>query len=773
MVNKDELVNPFIKVIWEDTPENFTQEKIKRLKSYFKKKYNSERVNVLTRVTGINAPNSPQEVTENVIDKEYQKKLVKEFLKEQDVTIDWDKFVRLDNRVESNIQEEDNTANKKWFVKWIEFSNFLSFGEDNKIDFTKYPGITAIDSNPANFGGKTTLTVDLLLFLFFNVTTKSSKAIEVFNRFTDKNRVLVCGEVEIDGDSFIIERGVIRRQTKKGDWSVRTELNLSKRLSDGSLQNLQGEQRRETEEFLKNSIGTMDDFLLTILTTANNLENLLEAKPTQRGQILTRFIGLEKLKKKEQNCKEIYTEWSKKIISNHYNINDLTTDIQNLKEEIVELKNSNNISSKEIETLEERNKAGIEYKEKLISSQHNDINPDLVKVNPKTLREEIEKVMEEGDKLKDKLNLITLVKPEILYDEEEHKTLIKENKTLVSDDLEIKSEIKNITKLIKNLEEGEICSLCKQPLKDVDNTQEIKDNQQKLKDFNQKLSELTYKLTESEKVIGEHENIKSSWSEYDKESLKKIKVELDIKENTISQKEKTILLKEWETNKNKLEENREIEKKLVSARTLIETITAERDQLKSQITFNTSTITQKEEEIVDKTTKITEIKKEEEVDKIFKSYLIAYGKNGISKLILKNTIPYLNSELNRLLSDSCEFTLQLRINDKNELEFWMVDNGTGVEKLMSTGSGYEKTIASLALRAVLSKVCALPKPNIVCFDEAFGKVSDENLELVGRFFTKIKDYFERIFVISHNPLVKEWCDQTITVKKDNNVSKIM
>jgi DNA repair exonuclease SbcCD ATPase subunit len=52
-------------------------------------------------------------------------------------------------------------------------------------------------------------------------------------------------------------------------------------------------------------------------------------------------------------------------------------------------------------------------------------------------------------------------------------------------------------------------------------------------------------------------------------------------------------------------------------------------------------------------------------------------------------------------------------------------------------------------------------------------VSDENLELVGRFFIKIKDYFERIFVISHNPLVKEWCDQTITVKKENNLSKIL
>jgi len=380
MLNKDELSNPFIKVTWEDTPENFTQEKIKRLKSYFKKKYNSERVNILTRVTGINTPNSPQEVTENIIDKEYQKKLVKQFLKEQDVDIDWEKFVRLDNRVEENIQQEDNTSNKKWFVKWIEFNNFLSFGEDNKIDFTKYPGITTIDSNPTNFGGKTTLTVDLLLFLFFNVTTKSSKAIEVFNRFTDKNRVLVCGEVEIDGDSFIIERGIIRRKTKKGDWSVRTELNLSKRLSDGSLQNLQGEQRRETEEFLKNSIGTMDDFLITILTTANNLENLLEAKPTQRGQILTRFIGLEKLKKKEENCKEIYSEWNKKIISNHYNINDLNEDIEKLTDDITNLKNNNIVSENEIKVLEKRSKEGVEYKEKLISSKHSDINPDLVNV---------------------------------------------------------------------------------------------------------------------------------------------------------------------------------------------------------------------------------------------------------------------------------------------------------------------------------------------------------------------------------------------------------
>jgi DNA repair exonuclease SbcCD ATPase subunit len=773
MLNSKKLENPFIKVTWEDTPENFTQEKIKRLKSYFKKKYNSERVNILTKVNGLNLPNSPQEVTENIIDKEYQKKLVKDFLKEQEVDIDWDKFVRLDNKVEENIQEEENASNKKWFIKWVEFSNFLSFGENNKIDFTKYNGITAIDSNPSNFGGKTTLTVDLLLFLFFNVTTKSSKAIEVFNRFTDKNKVLVCGEVEIDGDSIIIERVISRRLTKKGDWSVKTELNLSKRLNDGSLQNLQGEQRRETEEFLKNSIGTMDDFLLTILATANNLENLLEAKPTQRGQILTRFIGLEKLKKKEENCKEIYSQWNKKIISNHYNISDLNIEIDDLRKEISKLTLEIDESKKEILVLENRNKAGIEYKEKLIASQHNDIKEELIKVNPKTLEEEITKITDEGIVLKTKLESIDLIEPKEEYVEKEHKSLLEVNKTLITKQSEIKTEIKNLSKIIKNLEDGEICSMCKQPLKDVDHTEEIKDNKDKLNFYEKELVDFDLKLELNENEISRHDSVKLGWEEYEKESLRKIKVELDIKENHIFIKEKTNLLEEWKSNKSKLEENMEIEKKLISARTLIETLTAERDQLKNTITQNETDIKHKQQEILDKENKIVEINKEQEVDKIFKAYLIAYGKNGISKIILRNTIPYLNSELNRLLSDSCEFTLQLRINDRNELEFWMVDNGTGIEKLMSSGSGYEKTIASLALRSVLSKVCALPKPNIVCFDEAFGKVSDENLELVGRFFIKIKDYFERIFVISHNPLVKEWCDQTITVKKENNLSKIL
>jgi DNA repair exonuclease SbcCD ATPase subunit len=159
---------------------------------------------------------------------------------------------------------------------------------------------------------------------------------------------------------------------------------------------------------------------------------------------------------------------------------------------------------------------------------------------------------------------------------------------------------------------------------------------------------------------------------------------------------------------------------------------------------------------------ILRIAEEFEKEKIFKIYLEVYGKNGITKMIMKTMMPLINSELQRLLQDSAFFNL----------EIIMIDNSTGIEKLMVSGSGYERTIAAMALRAVLSKVCSLPKPNIIVWDEVFGKISNDNLEMVGEFFTKMKEYFEKIFVITHNPLVNNWANNVVRITKTENISKV-
>jgi phosphohistidine phosphatase SixA len=46
------------------------------------------------------------------------------------------------------------------------------------------------------------------------------------------------------------------------------------------------------------------------------------------------------------------------------------------------------------------------------------------------------------------------------------------------------------------------------------------------------------------------------------------------------------------------------------------------------------------------------------------------------------------------------------------------------------------------------------------------------LEMVGEFFVKIKNYFEKILLITHNPLVSNWSDNIIKITKENNISKI-
>jgi DNA repair exonuclease SbcCD ATPase subunit len=232
-------------------------------------------------------------------------------------------------------------------------------------------------------------------------------------------------------------------------------------------------------------------------------------------------------------------------------------------------------------------------------------------------------------------------------------------------------------------------------------------------------------------------------------------------------------LRRYEESQEKIKKNQELEAQILKAQLRIDELINQKRGFERQQVQNANQIQNFEDKISKNTDLITKIGQEFEREKVYKLYLELYGKNGISKIIMKTMMPVINQELQRLLQDSCYFNLEIRINDKNEVEFIMIDNSTGVEKLMASGSGYERTIASMALRSVLSKICSLPKPNVIVWDEVFGKISNENLELVGEFFSKIKDYFEKIFVITHNPLVSNWADNIVKIKKDDNVSNVI
>jgi len=764
--------NPIIQVVWEDLPENFTQDKIKSVKHYFSKKYNTTNVNVLTKAKQTQTEEMQSiDVSVNISDVNYQLDLLKNFIESKGNKDKTDDILSINRMVENkmNGDEENQSLFNKWYIRNIEFSNFLSYGENQKLDFDKLNGIVVVESDPPNFGGKTVLTVDLLMFLFFNETTKTTKVEEIFNRFSNKDKVHVKGEITIDGEEYVIVRNIERKMSKKGEWNVKTELDFFKKLSDGTLLNFTGEQRRETEAFIKTSIGTKEDFLMTILTTGSNLEELLESKPTARGQVLSRFMGLEFLKKKEEVAKEIYGEFSKQKLSNIYSSEQLKDDITTHEESIQTLTTQIEESQKELTNVEDAITKGKNYRDDMLKKKHTNIDQEISRLNPTNTQEEINTIDFEKKGYISKINELKVVEPSEFYHEDKHDEVKEQYNEVYKEIVQIDTKISSINKLKSQVEGGIKCEHCGIELMNAAITNA------KIAELDGLIVQKTTKTTLMQDLSDKEQSfvkLKKEFDEYEKNKLVKEKYEVSVESCDLKISVLKDKLKRWEEIQDKIQENQKIDGQLIKADLRLEELEREKTRINTVISGNKVSITLLNEKIDNNKKMIVKIKDEEEKEKFYKIYLEAYGKNGVSKIIMKTMMPLINSELQRLMEDSCYFKLEIRINDKNEVEFIMIDNSTGIEKLMTSGSGYEKTIASLALRSVLTKICTLPKPNLVVMDEVFGKISNENLEMVSEFFIKIKEYFEKVFVISHNPLINNWADNILKIKKENNVSKI-
>ena len=688
------LDNPYIQVVWEDYAENFTQEKIKSVRHYFQKKYETTNVNVITKTKVDKETTHNVDISFNILDKNYQQELAKQYLENKNLTDYLDKVLAIDSAVDNKMSLNDDEAQpfKRWFIKNIEFSNFLSYGENQKIDFDKCNGISVVESNPPNFGGKTVLTVDLLLFLFFNETTKTTKAEEIFNRFTDKNKVAVKGEVLIDGEEYIILRNIERKKSKSGDWNVKTELDFYKRLSDGSLQNFTGEQRRETEKFIKTSIGTKEDFLMTILTTATNLEDLIDSKPTARGQVLSRFMGLEFLKRKEEIGKEIYGEFSKSMISNVYSSEKLKTDNEEKNKSIDELKTEIETANTSLIDIQNRIIKGQEYRDGLLKQKHNDIDTEISSLVPTTVTTEIEKLEKTKEGIVKQIEELNVIEPTEFYKEDEHDKVKEEYTKLNKELIQLETKIEEVEKLKSSVEGGIKCEHCGIELMNAAIT-------------NAKIAELDGFIVQKDtiwttmQVLTSIEQtfvrLKKEFDEYEKNKLIKEKYELniescDLKINNLKDK-----IKKYNEVQDKIAENEKIDGLLVKSSLRMDELNLLKSSTEKIISTNTYKIETLTQEINNNLDKIKKIEQEGEQEKIYKIYLEIYGKNGITKMIMRTMMPLINSELQRLLEDSSHFRLEIRINDKNEVDFVMIDNNTQVEKNMASGSGYERTIASL------------------------------------------------------------------------------
>ena len=768
-----------VKVYWDDAPENYSKETKAQIKSAMAKKYgfNKNNVDVIFKPIKVSDTGEVIEINgstiDNIMDIQHQRELMREWIKRENKIVDFDRIVSLDEKVNAELTlENDLTQHSNWGVKWLMIDNFLCFGEGNFIPLNKVKGLVVVNSLPENTGGKTTLTIDSMKFLLHGNTTKTDKNEEIFNQFTDKNELTVRGMITIGDDEVIVERKMKRTVKKAGGWTISNKVNYYNLLPDGTEELQNDEHAKKTTIKLRESIGSEKDFEMLALATEKNLDDLIGLTSTESGRILTRLIGLEIIEKKEEVVRKMYNEFDKKKKSNTYNIVNLTTEIETHNENIeagqgVEINLINKLDNvkKQIEDLNKSNDELIAKKIK--------IDVVISALNPSKLEEDINLITDKGKGIAAKreayIKRIEAI-GDITLDEDEY-YLLNKSKNNLQVDIQVKTaETNRLRTMIQNLIDGGICKACNRKLDSVDNSEHIKRHEANLKKINEDISQLKIELLDVENKLNTFTEAKNLNDEKNKLELDRDRAEVELSSLRNKIVEKRNDLKKYKLNEDSIEHNKKIDIEISLVKTKINVAAYDKDEIFSKFEKIKQDIEINKQNIEIKNKLIDQIKREAEIEKIFKLYIDLVGKKGISKLVLRSVLPVINSEIQRLLDDVVDFEIEIFIDDKNDVQFVLIKDG--INKPLKSGSGLEKTAASLALRAVLGKVSNLPMPNFITFDEVLGKVANINIEKLKPLFDKIKDMYDTVFLITHNDIVKDWSTNIITVIKENNVSKI-
>lgn len=789
-IGQDSKVN----IKWNVLPLDYSREGEANIIAKMSQKYGIPKENIKVEACFINKNENGEntafttDIVNNINDPVFQRNLFKQYISEKDIKdYDFDKIVEIDNLINTYIDYDKYDKNKHYSIKWIKWSNFMSYGPDNFIDFNDLRGLVLLTSDPANQGGKTTFCLDLIrFFLFGKVTSRESDwtLSKVFNKhLPEATEVSVEGCVCIDGDDYIIKRVVSRPAlSKRTDRSkVIQKVNYYKLVNneyidladDENIEQQEEATTTQTNKAIKEAIGNERDFDLMICVNSDNLKGLISLKDTDRGRLLMRWIGLLPLEEKDKQAREYFNKaFMPKLLLNKYS----KVELESQNKDFEEANKSNNDEIKKSEKLKKESenkikKFNIERDNLLQSKQQ--IDQSLLKVDVQTLETTINRLIEQG-KIKGaekEANEKALKEfGEIEFSENSYRDLIEKEKNV---SIAINTAIlqcNQIKKDIDLLKKGEFCPTCGAKLKNVDNTAKIKEKEN---EYNKKVDEGKKNRELLNSLTKERTSLEEKREKYNQ----KIKLELQVSKNEVDlnnlrneYKEKAQLKKDIEANKSAIERNNKIEVSLNLVNENIKVETNIFNNAQNNIVELNKAIALNNKAIEENTKKIGIILEEEKALRNWKIYLELIGKNGISKLVLKNTLPIINGELSQILNGVCDFTVEVAIDDKQDVAFYLVHDG--IKSNLASGSGFEQTVASLALRSVLSKISSFSKPSFVVFDEILGGVSDENYDNVKELYNKIVGDYQFIFQISHLKAIADWHTTNILISKKNNISTI-
>ena len=776
-------------VNWNVSMYDYSKDKEKEIISKISKKYSipKEKIRVSPQFLTVGENGEDLSVTteiiQNIQDPMFQQKLFKEYLSLNDIKdYDFERISAIDAEINAKIDYQVYDKYRRYCVKWVKWDNFLSYGSDNFFDFTKMKGLVLLSGEPANQSGKTTFAIDLLHFLLYGKTTKVDTLAKVFNKhIPNATQVLVEGCITIDGEDYIIKRTITRPALSKrsAKSKVSQKVEYYKIIGDTQTEleeyvdNQQEENSVQTNKVIKEAIGRESDFDLIMSISETTLDELVKKKEAERGRLLSRWIGLLPIEEKEALAREKFnSEIKPSLISNLYSSASVTEERDAFLMRIETL-------TKDNAKLEEENKktdttiANLEQTKQTLSNAKKGIDTELAKIDIATLSKQMEECLIQGKTKKNEHdNIVKELKEleNIEFSIEEYESTQK-NLNEANTRLAVLGEKYSSTKQqIEKLKKSEYCPTCGRKLDNVDNSSMIETLSKELSSIGEDGRKAREEYNALSKQMEELKNKRLKYEERNKIEVKQAALELNLERLRSEYKDLASKKKEYEKNSEAIDKNNEIE---LQIRNTDELIRSNRECFQNNLQIiarNKSDVESYKGEIKKREDILKRIAEEEKLVKNWKIYLDLVGKNGITKMVLRKALPIINAQLVQLLSDVCDFDIEVAINSKNDVVFNLIKDG--VRSDLNSGSGFELTASALALRAVLADMSTIPRMCGVVLDEVWGRVARDNYDNMRHLIEKISKSYEWMFLISHLNEVKDWCESNVVVTKENNISKI-
>jgi DNA repair exonuclease SbcCD ATPase subunit len=729
---------------------------------------------------------------EDVADVNYQNTLISDYVQRMmpfTTKSDLDGLDIINRDINSRIVQEEIHRNIHWKPIKFTFSNMFSYGEDNKIDFSKVSGLMGLFA--PNAAGKSSL-FDAISFCLFD---KCSRAFKAQNILNNRKSDFECQlHFQVDGIDFHIKRTA--KTINKGK-NVKVDVQFWKE-EGGITTSLNGTERRDTNVVIEQYVGKYEDFVLTALSLQGNNSIFIDKSQSERKDLLAQFMGLNIFDKLYETAIEDNKEVSvliknfkktdftselaekglekqtkkselrgleKALESRTIDVTDLSDKILGLTKELVPVdgnldletleKKKNDIGRNILHVLsEEKNKKGKldEYTEAISQFSQSIQNNKIINGKP------IEDAKREWDGYKSEINST------------EHQIELLEQ------------SIKTNKEKLSHLEEHEYdpnCKFCMNNIfvKDALETKsKVEEQEDRLIELGNKHQSLIQQASYISDVEEQWETLIELNAKYQKVIVFKEKTILELNGFTTQQQlydtqlEKVKAdIQKYHDNEDTIKRNKQIETAINGLNKTKGEIESEIKSINKNIAVLNGSISSLESFVEGIKYKMDEVKALEEKNRLYTYYLDAVKRDGVPYELISKAMPVIENEINNILAQVVDFSVVMDIDGKSiNAKIVYEDQEWPLEMC----SGMEKFVSGLAIRVALINICNLPRPNFLVIDEGFGTMDANNLSSLFMMMQYLKTQFDFIWMISHLEQMRDVVDGLIEIKKMNGFSKI-